>query len=134
MTHTTTHTHAPQILNAAQHYAHAAARYQHNRHTAQPHHIARARFLEVTAHLDTLLNTHILRTNTHTQTLTTATDAALIKAAARHLADHLTETHLGPSHTPQAAHDQLTHLIYETLTTQDTPTTPTTHEPQALAA
>lgn len=119
-TRVNTRTHAPILLSAAHHYAEAAARYQRSRHTTRPNHLAHARFLEVTAHLDKLLTTLVLRTGHRGRTLTTATDAALIKAAARHLADHLTETHLEPTHSPQAAQDQLTHLIYDTLTTRET--------------
>lgn len=121
-----TRTHAPLLLSAARHYAEAAARYQRSRHTPKPSHLARARFLEVTTHLDKLLNTLVLRTGPKHQTLTTGTDAALIKAAARHLADHLTEHHIGPTYSPQTAYDQLTHLVYDTLHTRETEETANT--------
>lgn len=118
-TRVNTRKHAPILLSAARHYAQAAARYQRTRHTSSPSHIARTRFLEVTATFDKLLTTLVLRPGHHGRTLATATDAALIKATARRLSDHLNETHLGPTHSPEATHDQLTHLIYETLSTRE---------------
>ena len=118
-TRVSTRTHAPILLSAARHYAEASARYQRSRHTARPSHLARARYLEVTASFDKILTRLVLRTGHRGRTLQTATEAALIKAAARRLADQLTETHIGPTFSPQVAYDQLTHLVYDTLAARE---------------
>lgn len=118
-TQVNTRTHAPLLLSAAQHYAEAAARYHHSCRAPHPSHLARARFLEVTAHLDNMLSALVLRTTSKRRTMATATDAALIKAAARRLADQFNETRLGPAYSPQAACDQLSHLVFDTLATRE---------------
>ncbi|MGP9587224.1 hypothetical protein ACT3TB_16365 [Micrococcaceae sp. AOP34-BR2-30] len=127
-----THTPEPLLLSAALHYAAASARYQRSRTTTQPNHLARARYLEVTTRFDTLLTTLILRDNL---TLTTGTRAALIKAAAHHLADHLAGTHPeATTDSHQDAHKQLTHLIHWTLAQSETENAHDRATDQALVA
>src|SRR5699024_10212738 len=103
--------HAPALTAVAHYYARAAARYRNARNTSTPKHLTRARFREAATHFDNQLTALVLRTGPKGRTLTTATEAAQIKAAAHHLADLLTEAGTTPDLCPRTAADHLAHLI-----------------------
>lgn len=96
--------HTPALLAAARRYAEAAARFQLSK-AHHPTHLARTRFMEVTTDFDRLLTSLVLRTETKSRTLKTATEAAHIKATARNLADRLTD------HDAEDTDAELTRLV-----------------------
>lgn len=107
--------HAPMILSAAHYYARAAARYHRARQAQQPQHIAKARFLEASTYIDKILTGLVFRTGHKGRTITTATQAARIKAAAQNLADCISENPTAHELCPHQASRTLTLLILEIL-------------------
>lgn len=95
-------THGPAVLTAAHRYATAAAHYEAARAAGTSVYLAHARFLEIAGDLDRLLTTLVLRTETTGRLVSTGTDAARIKAAARDLATDIKEEHV--SHRNATAH------------------------------
>lgn len=104
-------THSRQLIASAMAYAAAAHRYQAARQAGNPQHMARVRFLQVCVELDQLLSSLVLRGTRRRQQVSTGTEAARIKAAARALADSIGEA---PPVRHQA-HRTLLALIHETL-------------------
>jgi len=133
--------HSPALTAVAHCYARAAARYRNARNTHAPKHLTRARFIEAATYFDNQLTALVLRTGPKGRTLTTATEAAQIKAAAHHLADLLTEAGTTPDLCPRTASHRLANLITATLKKREAedatqhPRTPRhTATPPALAA
>lgn len=118
----TTHTHAPQLFAAAARYAKAAQRWRAAEAETSGglgRHLARARFTEVSADLDKMLGVMVQRYGSKTRELSTGTDAALVKAAARNLADTLDESTTALGCSPQAAADQLRTVVYSVLAARE---------------
>lgn len=84
-------THEPIMLDAVRRYAAAAAHYEAKRSAGARVHLAHARFLEIAGELDQLLTVLVLRQEPQGFLVSPATDAALIKAPARNLADTIHE-------------------------------------------
>lgn len=134
--------HAPTLIAAARYYTRAAASYRINRQRETAQHLTRIRYLEAATYFETLLTNLVLRIGPKGRTITTASDAARIKAAAHRVADLLTEAGTTPDLCPGAAYRHLVQLIQKTLqqreaedaTTQTQAHPASSAAPQALAA
>lgn len=112
--------HTPALLAVAHYYARAAARYRITRQWPGAKHLARIRFLEAATNFDSQLTALVFRIGPKGRSLTTASQAARIKAAAHRLADLLAETGASPDLCPRIAQQHLTQLIHSTLQQRET--------------
>ena len=103
---------AEQILSACRRYI--AAQIHRRQAPANRRNIAAVRAAEVATSLDALLAVHVFRIG-RKRGVHTGTDAAMIKAAARAIADNWHEAYPDPNSAPVQGLRNLTCTVYEVL-------------------